>query len=365
MLRLKWFPFRAALALGLAGLVACAPASSITGPIYLDEILNEVRVSNADGTLGPARPGAPLGVGAKIASGGNSLAKLNFEGGLAIRLSSNTTLALEDAGPYETARLRLEGGRVRLSLFGRWFGINTAMGLVRTNGFAEVLYLIGPTSAVADDAVLIRCYSGPCSFEANGLNLQAQNLEQVTIQDFGASVTHEQLTALDLRQFTADNPGSALAIASATAAPALTVAAATASSTPTVTATSTPVPTLGFGVAPTATRLTPTFTITARPPTVAASTPTPTAPFIIAPTSTSVSGGGGGGGGGGGNNPTNPPPPATNTQRPQPTNTSPPPTNTSVPPTNTVEPTATEAPTKTPVPSDTPEAPTDTPPPTP
>jgi hypothetical protein len=359
MLRLKWSSFRAALAFGLAGLVACAPASSITGPIYLDEILNEVRVSNAAGSLEPAISGAPLSVGAKIASGGNSLAKLNFEGGPAVRLSSNTLLALEDAGPYETARLRLEGGRVRLSLFGQWFGINTAMGLVRTNGFAEVLYLIGPTAAVADDTVLIRCYSGPCSFEANGSNLQAQNLEQVTIQDFGASITREQLTALDLRQFTADNPGSALAIASATAAPALTVAAATASSTPTVTATSTPAPTLGFGVAPTATRLTPTFTITPRPPTVAASTATPTAPFIIAPTITSSSGGGGG------NNPTNPPP-ATNTPRPQPTPTSPPPTHTPVPPTNTVEPTATEAPTKTPVPSDTPEPPTDTPqPPTP
>lgn len=360
MLRSKWFPLRAVLALWLAGLAACAPANTGPSAIYLDEILNEVRVSNVAGQLEAAIPGVPLSVGVKITSGGNSLAKLNFETGPAVRLSSNTTLALEPSGAYESARLRLEGGRLRLSLFGQWFGINTAMGLVRTNGFAEVLYLTGPTPAVEDDAVLIRCYSGPCSFETANLNVQAQNLEQITIQDFGESVTREQLTALDLRQFTADNPGSAIAIASATAAPALTIAAATASSTPTVTATFTPAPTLGFGVAPTATRFTPTHTITPRPPTVAVSTSTHTPAIIIAPTSTASSGGGGGG-----SNPTNPPA-ATNTQRSQPSNTPVPPTHTSVPPTNTVEPTATEAPTKTPVPSDTPEPPTDTPqPPTP
>jgi len=347
------------LALWLVGLVACAPASGTTHAIYVDEILNEVRVSNAAGELELVQPGAPLSVGAKVVSGGNSLAKLNFQEGPAVRLSSNTALELQQPGPYEIARLRLAGGRLRLSLFGKWFGINTAMGLVRTNGFAEVLYLTGPTSAVADDAVLIRCFSGPCSFETEGLNLQAQNLEQVTIQDFGESVIREQLTALDLRQFTADNPGSALAIASATAAPALTIAAATASSTPTVTATFTPAPTLGFGVAPTATRITATFTATRRPPTLVAPSATPTAPFIIAPTSTAHSGGGGGGGG---SNPTNPPPP-TSTPRPPATNTpAPRPTDTPIPPTNTVEPTATEAPTKTPVPpTDTPEPPSDTP----
>lgn len=339
---------RLTLALWLVGLVACAPANSTTHAIYVDEILNEVRVSNAAGELELAQPGTPVSVGTKVTSGGNSLAKLNFQEGPAIRLSSNTSLELQNPGPYETARLQLAGGRLRLSLFGEWFGINTAMGLVRTNGFAEVLYLTGPTSAIADDAVLIRCFSGPCSFEANGLNLQAQNLEQVTIQDLGESVIREKLTALDLRQFTADNPGSALAIASATAAPALTIAAATASSTPTVTATFTSAPTLGFGVAPTATRLTSTFTATRRPSTVAAPTATPTAPFIIAPTSTASNGGGGG------SNPTNPPPP-TSTPRP-------PATNTPVPPTHTVEPTATEAPTKTPVPpTDTPEPPPDTP----
>jgi hypothetical protein len=321
-----------------AVLCACSSGSAITGEATVQDVINNVQITGTDGQLAPARNGAPISVGAQVKSGENSIARLAFSAGPMVRLGSNTSFILEDAVAPEEVRLRLEAGRVRLSLFGRRFGIATPLGLVQLDGFGEVAYQIGSSPEPGDDALSFRCMSGPCQFQSDAASFAMENLEALAVVDGGLVMTRTLLNELDLRQFIADNPGSVSLLATLTAMPTLTGTPVPDSPTPPPTGTAPPESTSG--------RLTATPSATA----TASSTPTRTRVRVVAPppsatpTETETA--------------TAPPPTDTNTpEPPPPPPPPPPPTDTPLPP-----PPPTDTPLPPPPPTDTPvPPPTDTP----
>lgn len=313
-------------------LTACQPEAQV-GDITLVDILNNVRVSTAEGGFEEAKSGVVIVPGTEIQSTDNSLARLAFSGGPSVRLSSNTTLALEAPPTGEDVRLRLAFGRLRLSLFGLRFGISTPMGLLHLRGFGEVLYLPGLSPDLGDDTLSFRCFSGPCEVALAGGTLALDNLETVVLTGGGQTTAREPLTELDLRQFLADNPGSVGLIATLTAEPTETLTPTPVTPSPTASHTAPP-PTATPAITDTPA---PTATNTRAPVTPRPLLPTATATVEASPTSTETAPPSGGGGGGG-NPPTDTPAPPT----------APPPTATPAPP--TPEPTVTESPSKTPSP---------------
>ncbi len=316
-----------------AGLLAGCAISAASGEVTLEDVFGDVQVRSPGGELTAARSGAGVAEGVQVETGDAALARLTFSSGPFIRLSSNTRLTRETPQTDEDGRFRLESGRLRLNVF-RWrFGIVTPLGLFQLRGFGDVNYQTGPSPGLADDVVDFRCFSGPCHFQFGRTAFDLGNLEGVTISNNGQTVTRMALNDLDLRQFLADNPGSAVLIASLTAAPTRTPSATPI--TPSPTASNTPLP-------PTATRpatSTPTPTRTrTRPPVTRApivATPTPSeTPATATATVTETATPGDDSGGSGGENP---PPPT------KPPPTSPPPTNTPPPTVTPAEPTATPA----------------------
>ncbi|MGQ0603425.1 MAG: hypothetical protein ACT4QE_17225 [Anaerolineales bacterium] len=318
-------------------LSACTPeAAATSGEAVLTEIINNVQVGGNPGKFEPAKNGAPVSVGSLVRSGDNSLGKLLFSGGPFVRFSSNTTFNLDAPALPEEVRLKMEAGRLRLSLFGHLMAVQTPLGVVQLDGFGDVNYQIGASPEIGDDVLNFSCFSGPCLFQSDlaAAYLQLNSLEGLTVVDSGLTMTRTVLSELDLRQFILDNPGSVSVIATLTAQPTAT-SSATLTPTPTFTRTPTRViPTRTASATPTNTRR-PTQAFTPRPAFTATGSTTGTP--IDTETPTPQSGGGGG-----------PPPPTSTPVPPTPV----PPTNTSPPPTNTPEPTVTsDPPTKTPSPS--------------
>lgn len=317
-----------------AGLLAGCDISAASGDVTLEDVFGEVQMRRTDGELIVAGSGMGVAEGAQVETGDAALARLVFSSGPFIRLSSNTRLVREAPQAGEDARLRLEFGRLRLNLF-RWrFGVVTPLGLFQLQGFGDVNYDAGASADLSDDVVDFRCFSGPCHFQFGGTAFDFDNLEGVTISNSGQTVTRVVLTDLDLRQFLADNPGSAVLLASLTAAPTRT--SSPTPITPSPTASNTPLPptaTRPVTNTPTRTRTRPSVT---RAPIVATPTPSGTlATTTATATETATPGGDASGGGGENPLPTNPP---TN-----PPPTTPPPTNTPPPTATPQEPTATPA----------------------
>jgi hypothetical protein len=328
---LRW-GFVAMLLLG-----ACAPQAVTSGDAVLTEIINNVQLGSNPGKYEPAKNGSPVSVGSLVRSGDNSLGKLSFSAGPFVRFSSNTAFNLETPALPEEVRLKIEAGRLRLSLFGHLVAVQTPLGVVQLDGFGDVSYQIGASPEIGDDTLIFNCFSGPCLFQSDlaAAYLQLSSLEGLTVLDGGLTLTRTVLGELDLRQFILDNPGSVSVIATLTAQPTATPSA-TLTLTPTFTRTATRIiPTRTASATPTNTRR-PTQRFTPRPGVTGTSSLTGTPTDTETPTP--EPGGGGGG-----------PPPPTNTPVPP---TPVPPTNTSPPPTNTPEPTVTsDPPTKTPSPS--------------
>lgn len=313
-----------------AGLLAGCATSAASTEVTLEDVFGEVRVQSPGGELTSADSGTGVAEGAQVETGDAALARLAYSTGAFVRLSSNTRLAREAVQAGEDGRLRLEAGRLRLNLF-RWrFGIVTPLGVFHVHGFGDVNYEAGAGGDLSDDVVDFRCFSGPCRYQFGATTFDLGNLDGVTISNNGQTVARVVLSDLDLRQFLADNPGSAVLIASLTAAPTRTPSSTPV--TPSPTASNTPLP-------PTATRpvtATPTRTRT-RPPVTAVRTPLPGTPTVdFSGTATATDTPPPNDGGGGGDPPTNPPP-----TNPPPTN--PPPTNPPPPTATPGEPTATPA----------------------
>jgi hypothetical protein len=332
----------------LAALLAGCDIGAASSDVTLEDVFGDVQIRQPNGELSEARSGIGVAEGAQVETGEAALARLAFSSGPFIRLSSNTRLVREAAQAGEDARLRLETGRLRLNLF-RWrFGIVTPLGLFQLQGFGDVNYQTGASADLSDDVVDFRCFSGPCRFQFGGTALNFDNMEGVAISNSGQTVTRVVLTDLDLRQFLADNPGSAVLLASLTAAPTRT--SSPTPITPSPTASNTPLPptaTPPVTSTPTRTRTRPPVTIQ-RTPSLLTATPTETSLTPTATETATPTASGDGGGGGNDNPPTPTPTPIRPTPTQPPTNTAPPPTDTPVPPTDTPPPPP--PPTKTPTP---------------
>lgn len=327
----------ALLSAGLLGLLvsACSQPTAAAGEASLQEVINAVQVAGADGRQRTAGNGAVVQVADTVSTGDNALARLDFSAGPVVRLSPHTTVRLEAAAGAEEARLGLSAGRLRLSVFGHRFRVVTPLGELEVSGFADVLVQAGASPEAGDGQLTLRCLAGPCHYQGAGQDLAVGNLESLEVSGAGTRVERAPLSALDLRQFLAENPGSSGLLATLTAAPAPPTA------TPSVTPnwpSATPGPTTGLDwptaraptaspVPPTATASPPAAPLSPRPTASAtAPTPSPTAP----PASND----------GGGSPPTAAPPAPT--APPPPSDTAPPPP----PPSDTPVP---EPPTKPPL----------------
>ncbi len=335
------------LVCGLAvGLSACNSGNA-SGDAILQEIVNEVQVRGPQAAeFVKVGNGTAVALGSMVRSGTNSVGKLAFSNGAVLRLGSNTEFLLDTPQAGEDMRLGLETGRIRLGLFGLRLAILTRLVRLDLNGFADITYQSTAVDSVADDILTLRCMAGPCHVvsESAGLDMELASLEQLVLSGADLIPSLTRLTELDLRQFLADNPGSALLIASLTAAPSPTPT----SSEPTATRTIMPTSrssslTQTAAALPRPATFTPAATLTRTRPPFVSPTPsrTPTVTVTPAPpTSTSAPQNNGG----------NSPPPPTATRLPP---TAPPPTPTNPPPTDTLEPTLTpepRPPTDTPTP---------------
>ncbi|MBL8058838.1 MAG: FecR domain-containing protein [Anaerolineales bacterium] len=316
-----------------AGLTACGNRPAALGEATLQDIINTVEYGPEGGPLETARNGASVDVGTQVKSGANSLAQLAFSAGPTARLSPNTSVTMQTASSPEEVRLRLEAGRLRLSLFGHRFGVATPLGLIHLDGFGDISYQVGASPEAGDDALSFRCLAGPCLFQSEAASLALNNLEALTVVDGGLTMTRTVLVDLDLRQFIADNPGSIGLLATLTAAPTRTspptlTPTATTTQRPEERASSTPD---ASGTLANSITNTPTATRTATRPPVRTAPPRPTDTSTPAPTATPLPTDTPAPGGGGDNPappPTNPPPtnpPPTDTPVPPPTDTPPPP----------------------------------------
>jgi hypothetical protein len=319
---------------------ACQPTVAAAGPAVLRDVFNTVTIQMPEEEARQGEDDLTLPLGSLVQTGGGSLARIAFGDRPTIRLTSNTSIALNSPEPDESIRMTMSQGRVLLNMFGLRTNVRTPIAYIWLTGFAEVVYLSGEDQAnLGDDVLSLRCFAGPCEVLGPTFELRLDSLEGVDVSNLGGVYTRVKLDELDLQSFIADNPGSAPIIGTLTAMPTNTP---TPTLTPTATATiptNTPTSTFTPTNTPTNTPI-PTATRYIPPPTRRPPTLPPPPPDTPIPPPTDPPGNGGGGG--------------------SPTNTSPPPTSTSIP-------TIILAPTDTPVPppSNTPVPPDTEPPPTP
>jgi hypothetical protein len=337
LLGYRWLSLIVGVSLLIA---ACTPSAEAAGPAVLKDVINTVLVQlSVTEQTAAGQEDLALPLGSTVTTGTSSLARVAFGNRALLRLTSNTSIELQQPDVDESIRLNLTQGHLLLSLFGLRTNLRTPIAHIWLDGFADVTYYTGAAADdMGDDILSLRCYAGPCDVKGANFELRLENLEVLDVSNLGGVFNRSRLTELDLQQFMADNPGSAGIIATLTAMPTNT---STSTMTPSPTATlPTNTPTNTSTVTPTSTETStprPTPFPTRRPPTIPPVIEVTFTP--VPPTRTPIPDNGGGGGGG--NNPTAIPP--------------------TTPPVITIEPTV---PTNTPIPTD-PPPPQDTPVPPP
>lgn len=212
------------------------------------------------GRPAPAEPLAPVSIGFQLRSGGEvqtgeaSKARLDFSDGAILRLAANSSFALQSVTPAAdgsvTGRVRLELGRLWVSLFGGELQVETPVGVASVRGsFAVFTYQPGDPSTLDDDLLMVDCLEGACAAENDVVDEQLGNLERVVLSRRAS--LRQTLTQQDVLNFLQENPESGRLVATLTAAPPATE---TPTRTPSATAT--------LGPAATATPPGPTDTLT-------------------------------------------------------------------------------------------------------
>lgn len=277
-------------------LASCSPSAEAAGPAVLKDVINTVLVQTSqDSPTQSGQDDLALPLGSKVTTGTSSLARVAFGNRALLRLTSNTSIDLQQPEIDESIRITLTQGHLLMSLFGLRTNLRTPIAHIWLNGFADVTYYTGADAAdMGDDILSLRCYAGPCDVKGASFDIRLENLEVLDVSNLGGAFNRSRLTELDLQQFMADNPGSAGIIATLTAMPTNT---ATSTLTPSPTATlptNTPTSTPTETATPTNTATPrPTPIPTRRPPTippVIEVSPSPALP-TIAPTATNGGGG--------------------------------------------------------------------------
>ncbi len=297
-------PFRSylsAAAIGFLLLAACgpkpspaaSPAANTSTPdssraAIVSEIVNNVEAKASDTeAFAQASNGTVINAGGQVQTGDASKARLDFSEGSIVRLAANSTFAVqqvETANGGLLARLKLEAGKIWVSLTGGAVEVETPVGVASVRGsFAVISYDPGDPNDPSDDVLILDCLEGKCGFQNDGVHEELGNLEGLVLRG-STQIEHVVLTGNDVENFLNDNPEGQKIKATLTAAVSETPTETQAPPTPTETATLTPSPT---------STSTPTDTSTptrVRPRATSTGTPTPTGTITPTPTATCAPG---------------------------------------------------------------------------
>lgn len=286
-----------AVALGFLLLAACGPKPSpaaspaVNTPTpdssraaIVSEIVNDVEAKVSDTeAFAEASNGTVVNAGGQVLTGEASKARLDFSDGSIVRLAANSTFAVQQvdtANGSLLARLKLEAGKIWVSLTGGSAEVETPVGVASVRGsFAVISYDPGDPNDPSDDVLILDCLEGECGFQNDSVDEELGNLEGLVLTG-GTQIEHILLTGTDVEDFLNNNPEGQKIRATLTAAVSETPTETQAPPTPTATATLTPSPTRTS--TPTGTR-TPTRV---RPSSTSTGTPTPTGTITPTPTAT-------------------------------------------------------------------------------
>src|SRR5574341_744282 len=214
----------------------------------LSEAVNIVEARAVESeAFAPASLGYMLRAGGQVKTGDASKARLDFSDGTIVRLAQNSTFVMQSAAASDgglLARVRLEAGKIWVSLMGGTLQVETPVGVAAVRGsFAIIQYSPGDPSNPDDDLLVVDCLEGACTAQNENVNAQLGNLERVVLNRVGS--LRMTLTGADVEAFLKENPEGQRLAATLTAAPP-----ATDTTTPTTTHTPRPPPTLPPSLAP-------------------------------------------------------------------------------------------------------------------
>ncbi len=226
----------------------------------VNEIVRVVEARAVEGgTFAQVDVGYVLTAGGQVHTGRDSRARLDLSDGTILRLGQDTSFVLQEITPSAAgggllARIKLEAGKIWVSLSGGTLQVETPVGVASVRGsFAVLQYDPGDPADPDDDLLVLDCLEGSCGAKNENVDAQLGNLERVALNRIGQ--LRLTLTGADVQAFLMENPEGQSIAATLTAAPPAT-------GTPTA------VPT---GTTPPSPTPSPTDTAT-QPP-----TPTPTA----------------------------------------------------------------------------------------
>jgi LysM repeat protein len=217
----------------------------------LAEAVNVVEARAAETeAFAPVSLGYLLRAGGQVQTGDASKARLDFSDGTIVRLAQKSTFAMQTVTTSDQgllAHVRLEAGKLWVSLTGGTLQVETPVGVAAVRGsFAVIQYDPGDPANPDDDLLVLDCLEGSCTAQNDNVDQQLGNLERVVLNRTG--FLRMTLTGADVDAFLKENPEGQRLAATLTAAPP-----ATDTPSPSATHTPRPSPTLTPSSAPTVT----------------------------------------------------------------------------------------------------------------
>src|SRR5574341_553892 len=225
----------------------------------LSEAVNIVEARAVESeAFAPASLGYMLRAGGQVKTGDASKARLDFSDGTIVRLAQNSTFVMQSAAISDgslLARVRLEAGKIWVSLTGGTLQVETPVGVAAVRGyFAIIQYSPGDPSNPDDDLLVLDCLEGACAAQNENVDAQLGNLERVVLNRVG--FLRMTLTSAYVEAFLRENPEGQRLVATLTAAPPATdTATPMTTRAPRPSPTFTPSPTRTAIAAPTETPL--------------------------------------------------------------------------------------------------------------
>ncbi len=191
----------------------------------VSEVVNLVEARAAAGeAFAQVALGYVLRDGGEVKTGDASKARLDFSDGTILRLAQNSSFVMQTITPSAdglVARIKLEAGKIWVSLTGGTLQVETPVGVAAVRGsFAVIEYSPGDPDNPDDDLLVLDCLEGDCTAQNDNVDAHLGNLERVVLN----RVAHLRLTltGADVEAFLQDNPESQSIIATLTAAPPAT-----------------------------------------------------------------------------------------------------------------------------------------------
>lgn len=190
---------------------AQAPQLPATRTATISEIVRVVEAqASPDEAYAQVSDGLALGAGAQIRTGDNSKARLEFNEGTIVRLSQNTQFTIQVLSPHDgepLTRLRLEAGKIWVTLLGGTMEVETPVGVASVRGsFAIFEYAPGDPFDPNDDVLLIDCIEGLCGALNDELNESFGILDRLVLSNGGLQADYFPLSDADVEQFILNNP---------------------------------------------------------------------------------------------------------------------------------------------------------------